>query len=144
MPAQQTYANHVRWFPLGHFVILPLLFLNLIYQTARLFQEPSWDRGFWVVLCLVFILMVFASRLQALKAQDRVIRLEERLRYTRLLPPELANKAMELRAANSVALRFAHDDELEALVTRVLNGELTTSKEIKLAVKNWKADHLRV
>ena len=144
MPVQQTYANHVRWFPLVHFVILPLLFINFIYQTVRLYQEPSWDRGFWVVICLVLILMVFASRLQALRAQDRVIRLEERLRYTRLLPADLAARAMELRTGNSIALRFAHDDELEALVTRVLDGELTTTKGIKLAITKWNGDYLRV
>jgi transcription elongation GreA/GreB family factor len=99
---------------------------------------------FLVALSLIFILMVIAARLQALKAQDRLIRLEERLRYTRLLPPELAAQAMTMRTGTTIALRFASDDELEKLVTQVLNGELTTSKEIKRAITNWNGDYLRV
>src|SRR5688500_8202399 len=111
MPEQQTYANHTRWFPLVHFVIMPLLAINLIYQSVRLFQEPSLDRGLWVVLCVVFILMVFASRLQALKAQDRVIRLEERLRFKELLSGQIAEQAFSLSTGNVIALRFAGDEE---------------------------------
>lgn len=144
MPKHQTYANHIRWYPLVHFVIQPLLIINLIYQSARLYQEPNWDMVFLVALSLIFILMVIAARLQALKAQDRLIRLEERLRYTRLLPPELAAQAMTMRTGTTIALRFASDDELEKLVTQVLNGELTTSKEIKRAITNWNGDYLRV
>ncbi len=144
MTETQTYKNHVRYFPLFHFVVTPLLILNLIYQAVRLYQEPSWDRGIWVVLCIVLILMHLAARLQALTAQDRVIRLEERLRYKELLSADLAQKASGLRTGQIIALRFAPDDELAGLVTQVLEGKLTTPKEIKMAVKNWRGDHLRV
>ena len=144
MTETQTYKNHVRYFPLFHFVVTPLLILNLIYQAVRLYQEPSWDRGIWVVLCIVLILMHLAARLQALTAQDRVIRLEERLRYKELLSADLAQKASGLRTGQIIALRFAPDDELAGLVTQVLEGKLTTSKEIKMAIKNWRGDHLRV
>lgn len=81
MRESQSYANHTRYYPLFHFVVIPLLALNLIYHLVRLFQEPGVDRGVWVVVSFVFILMMLAGRLQALRAQDRVIRLEERLRY---------------------------------------------------------------
>lgn len=141
---QQTYANHVRWYPLVHFVIMPLLVINFVYQAVRLFQEPSWDRGMWVLLCLVFILIVFASRLQALKAQDRVIRLEELLRYRQVLPAELEQRARDLPAARLIAMRFASDDELPHLVTEVLDGRLARSRDIKQAIKQWRGDHHRV
>ncbi len=144
MSNQQNYSNHVRWQPLVHFVILPLLFLNLIFQSIRLYQEPSWDRVFLVVLSLVFIMMNVAARIQALRAQDRVIRLEERLRFRELLPAPLLQQSSSLTPGQLVAVRFADDDELPIIVAGVVEGRLKTSKEIKTAIKNWRGDHLRV
>ncbi len=144
MAEQQTYANHTRYFPLFHFVVIPLLLLNLIYQAVRLYQEPSWDRGIWVVLCVVFILIALVARLMALKVQDRVIRLEERLRYHRLLGSDLAGKSENLAVGQIIALRFASDEELPGLVERTLNGEFASPKDIKLAIQSWRGDHLRV
>ncbi|MFN2501321.1 MAG: DUF6526 family protein [Pyrinomonadaceae bacterium] len=144
MPKEQTYKNYVRWYPLVHFVIAPLLVLNLIYHAVRFYQGPGTDRFVLLILGAVFILMNIAARLQALKAQDRVIRLEERLRYTKLLPPELASKAAEFPISTIVALRFASDEELSATVSEVLAGRLTSSKDIKAAIKNWRGDYLRV
>ena len=144
MDETQNYGNHVRWFPLFHFVLVPLLTLNFLYQAFRLYQEPSLDRAIWVVLCLVFVLMISAARLQALKAQDRVIRLEERLRYKELLSPDLNQKAKGLRIGQIIALRFASDEELPGLVERALNGEFAKPKDIKIAIKAWRGDYLRV
>jgi len=93
---------------------------------------------------LVLILLGISARLQALKAQDRVIRLEERLRYKELLSPELAQRASNMPEAQIISLRFASDGELAELVEQVLDGKLKSQKEIKLAVKNWRADHFRV
>ena len=144
MAEQQTYQNHTRWFPLVHFVLFPLLLINLIWQAVRLYQEPSWDRAEWLLMAFVFIGISIAARLQALKAQDRAIRLEERLRYKEVLSKDLAEKASNLKTSQIIALRFASDAELPDLVQRVLNGELKEQKEIKLAVKNWRGDYLRV
>ena len=144
MAETQNYGNHVRWFPLFHFVLVPLLTLNFLYQAFRLYQEPSLDRAVWVVMCLVFVLMISVARLQALKAQDRVIRLEERLRYKELLSPDLNRKAESLRIGQIIALRFASDEELPGLVERTLNGEFAKPKDIKIAVKTWRGDYLRV
>ena len=144
MDETQNYGNHVRWFQLFHFVLVPLLTLNLLYQAFRLYQEPSLDRAIWVVLCLVFVLMISAARLQALKAQDRVIRLEERLPYKELLSPDLNQKAKGLRIGQIIALRFASDEELPGLVERALNGEFAKPKDIKIAIKAWRGDYLRV
>ena len=143
MPKQQTYANHIRWYPLVHFVIQPLLIINLVYQSVRLYQEPSWDRGFLVMLSLLFIMMVIASRLQSLRVQDRVIRLEERLRFRELLTEEGQGHTSGLPLGNLLALRFASDEELSGIVDQIATGKLKTSKEIKMAIQNWRADHLR-
>lgn len=145
--AEQNYSNHVRWFPLFHFVVMPLLALNFLCHLIRLFMaEPESGRktlAFWVALSIVFILMVLAARLQALTVQNRVIRLEEKLRYKTVLPAELAAKAEGLSLGQIIALRFASDAELPSLVERTLNGEFATPKDIKKAVKDWRADHLR-
>lgn len=144
MKTTQTYSNHVRWFPLFHFVVVPLLLINLIYQTIRLLQEPTIDRGFLVLLSFAVILVNLAARLQSLKAQDRVIRLEEGLRYMEVLSPDLAARASALPVGKLISLRFAPDEELPGLVTKVLDGSLSSAKEIKSAIQNWRGDHLRV
>jgi len=143
MPTQQTYGNHVRYFPLFHFVLFPLLTINFIYQAVRLYQEPSVDRAVFTLLSLLFPAMIFAARLQILKVQNRVIRLEERLRYTEVLPAELASRASELKLGQTIALRFASDEELAELFRRACDRELSSAKEIKLAVKNWRGDYDR-
>jgi hypothetical protein len=144
MAETQTYQNHVRYFPLFHFVLVPILTLNFLYQSVRLYQEPSLDRTIWVVISFVFVLMILAARAQALKVQDRVIRLEENLRYKAILSPDLAHKAADLRLSQIIALRFASDAELPSLVERTLNGEFNKPKEIKLAIKDWRGDYHRV
>lgn len=144
MSEQQTYQNHTRWFPLVHFVISPLLLLMLIWQIFRLYQDFNVDRVFNLVLVIVILLLSFAARMQALKAQDRVIRLEEKLRYQAILPKDLAEKASNLKTGQMIALRFASDEELPELVQKALSGEFKDGKEIKLAVKNWRGDYLRV
>ena len=144
MAETQNFQNHTRWFPLFHFVIFPILAFNLVWQSVRLYQEPSWDRAEWVLMSIAFILMLLAARLQALRAQDRLIRLEERLRYQRLLSPELAARMSELKTGEIIALRFASDSELGALGERVLNGEFANTTEIKRAITDWRPDHLRV
>ena len=144
MAEKQTYANHIRWYPLFHFVVVPLLTLNFLSHTVRLFMAPSWGLVFWTLLSITLILLALAARLMSLKAQDRVIRLEERLRYREVLTPELAKKASDLPVLQIIALRFAPDDELAELVSQVIDGKLNTSKEIKMAIKNWKGDYVRV
>lgn len=143
MAETQNYQNHTRWFPLFHFVITPLLLFNLIWQALRLFHDPEWNHAENVLMAIVFFLIALAARTQVLIVQNRVIRLEESLRYHKLLPSDLAFKAEQLPTNIKVALRFASDDELPELVHRAVNGEFNNTKEIKLAVKNWRGDHLR-
>lgn len=144
MPATQTFQNHVRWYPLVHFVLFPLLLLHLIWRIVQLYQIPSWDGAEGVLLVVTLIILALAARAQALRAQDRIIRLEERLRYRELLPADVFERANRLSTGQMIALRFAPDPELPQLLDRVLAGDLKTSKEIKLAVQNWRGDYLRV
>ena len=124
--------------------MVPLLVLNFLSHLVRFFMAPSWALGFWTLLGFTLILLALASRLQALKAQDRTIRLEERLRYKEILSPDLAKRASEMPTGNIIALRFASDEELPDLVSQVLDGKLNSSKEIKMAIKNWRGDYHRV
>jgi hypothetical protein len=144
MAQTQNYQNHVRYFPLVHYFLTPLLLFNLIWQIVRLYQEPSWDRAEFVLLSVGFIAMNVAARLQALRAQDRVIRLEESIRYQRILSPDLAFQAEQLPTGNKLALRFASDEELPELIQKAINGDFKNSKEIKLSIKKWRGDYLRV
>lgn len=144
MAETQNYQNHVRYYPLVHFFLTPIFLFNFVWQAVRLYQEPNWDRVESLLLAIAFIGLQLAARLQALKAQDRVIRLEERLRYHAILPADLAAQAVNIKTGNILALRFASDEELPELVRKTLNGELKTSKEIKEVIKNWRGDYLRV
>ncbi len=147
MENTQTYSNHTRWFPLFHFVVMPLLLLNFLDHVVRIFTntgDQRLEQAFWAIFGLTLILLGLASRLMALKAQDRVIRLEERLRYHRILGSDLAAKAENLPVDQIIALRFASDEELSGLVERTLNGEFAKPKDIKQAIQNWRGDYLRV
>jgi len=143
MPQEQSYSNHARYFPLLHFVLMPLLLLFFLYQSVRMYQEPNLERGIWVVMSILFIVMMVAARLQTLTVQNRVIRLEEKQRYQKLLTGESLENAKKLNLSQIIALRFASDAELAGLIRQVSDGKLTTSKEIKLAIKDWRGDHLR-
>lgn len=146
MPNQQNYSNHTRWFPLFHFVVMPLLLLNFLDHLVRIFTnvgDERYEQIGWTVLGLTLILLALAARLMALTVQDRVIRLEEKLRYAGVLTPDLNARCNSLTKGQVIALRFAPDDELSNLIERTLNGEFSRTKEIKLAIKNWREDNLR-
>lgn len=143
MNAPQTFANHPKFFPLYHYVAFPLFTINLVVKAVAVFKSPSLSTGWEVVFAFALIGALLASRLMALKVQDRVIRLEERMRLARVLPAELQGAIETLRPSHLVALRFAPDDEVADLVRQVVAGKLNEQKEIKTAVRNWRADYLR-
>jgi uncharacterized membrane protein (DUF485 family) len=144
MAEQQNYSNHVRWVPLFHFFVLPVLLANFFTSVFRwrfLGFSWGWLIGMLTALAL-FILAVFA-RTFAVKVQDRVIRIEERQRCERLLPVELKSRIEEITPGQFVALRFASDNELPGLVNKVLTDKISDTKTIKQMVKNWRGDYLR-
>ena len=141
----QNLANHTRWHPPFHFVLMPFLFVNLIQSGVRVWRNMEWDtiEGFLLAFALIGIALF--ARLNALKVQDRVIRLEEQVRYQRVLSADLAARAFKrLSPSQYIALRFASDPELPGLVEKVLAGSPSSSAEIKKAVKDWRGDYFRV
>lgn len=143
MAEKQTYETHTRWFPLYHFVLTPMLLAFLLYTIVQVVRFPDLDRAMMIFLALMLTTIGLTARMSALKVQDRVIRLEERLRYRELLPKDLADKAVDLRASQMIGLRFASDEELPDLVQKTLNDQFEKPKDIKLAIKDWRGDYLR-
>lgn len=146
MPAPQSYKNHARYDPVFHFFLTPLLVLNFIFSFALFFRhhhEHPHIAVWWIVLSFLFIVMIVKARRSTLKAQDRIIRLEERLRLTALLPPAEHDLIPSFTTSQLIALRFASDAELPALARRAITENLT-SKQIKQAIVSWRPDHLRV
>ena len=139
----QNFANHTRFHPVFHFFLIPVFLITLVAAGRNLVMDPTWHSFFLVVLAAAALLAVFQMRLYALKAQDRIIRLEERVRLTSLLQEPLRSRIGELTLPQLIALRFASDGEVAGLVTRALNENLT-SKDIKAAIQQWRPDYFRV
>ena len=140
----QNFANHTRWHPPFHFFILPVMIINFFWSVVVFIKVPDWNSGWWIVVSLALLMLTFFVRTNALKVQDRIIRLEERLRYQQLLSPALTAQTAALTPAQICALRFAGDDELAELLNQVVAGQFRRPKDIKLAIKNWRADTFRV
>jgi hypothetical protein len=141
--APQNLANHVRYDPLFHFFLLPVFLISLIVSVAMLANHRDWHRLWLVVFVLGLAVAVFKIRLYALKVQDRVIRLEERLRLAALLPESERAQIPKLSEKQLVALRFASDEELPALAKRAWSENLQPA-DIKKAIRNWRPDYWRV
>ena len=146
----QTYSNHTRLDPLFHFFLLPVfalgMVLSLIHFFAHITEGSVFDHvhAFLLILLAAALLTaVLKIRLYALKVQDRVIRLEERLRLTQLLPEPQRPRIPELTEQQLIALRFASDAELPKLAERAMNEKLS-GKDIKKAIQNWRPDYWRV
>lgn len=140
----QNLRNHRRWFPLYHFFASPvtgLFFLHTLVVAVRTPTTSDWLKALYAAGLFAGIL---SARIMALAVQNRVIRLEMRLRLREVLSPALASRIRELRVKQLIALRFAGDAELPSLVERTLAGELKTPGEIKAAVTDWQPDFLRV
>lgn len=140
----QTFANHTRWQPPFHFFVVPVMLVNLIWSIVQFVLAPDWNSGWWIVVSLALLVLTNFVRTNPLKAQDRIIRLEETIRYQQLLSPAVKQHTTGLSAGQIIALRFASDAELEELVSAVAAGKLTKPKEIKQAIKSWRADTFRV
>ena len=139
----QTFANYTRWDPLYHFFALPVFFLLAIAGLVHFIWRPGLHSGLMFIVAVALAIAVLKIRLYALRVQDRVIRLEERLRYERILSNELKARIGEFNTGQLIALRFASDAEVPELARKVLNEKLGTGKEIKRLIQNWRPDYLR-
>ena len=139
----QTYANHARFDPWYHFFLAPIALIILIASIVHLVRHPHPWGVLHVVLAFALFILLFKVRTYSLKVQDRVIRLEERLRLAALLPEPLRSRINELDVRQLIALRFASDAEVPTLVERTLKENLT-QKQIKQAIQVWRPDYFRV
>jgi Family of unknown function (DUF6526) len=146
----QTYANHTRLDPPFHFFLGPVFILGLILSLVHFFYHfresnamDNFHSFLIIVLAIAMITLVLKVRLYALKLQDRIIRLEERLRLTQLLSEPLRSRIPELTEGQLIGLRFASDAEVPKLVERALNEKLKR-KDIKKSIQNWRPDYWRV
>ena len=142
--SEQNYSNHTKFVPAFHFFVLPVLVLNISWAVHR-WKMSLWsvDGAISVLTSVALVIGFLFARLFALSVQDRVIRLEERLRCERLLPQDLQSRVAEFEPAQLVALRFASDAELPGLARKVLDEKLKDRKAIKRLIKAWRPDYLR-
>lgn len=139
----QTMQNHARFVPPYHFVTSALLLLNLVWSVIQLFRAPGFGAVVGLLLAVALILMGWYMRAFPISVQDRLIRLEERLRMERLLPADLKPRINDFSRTQLIALRFASDAELPDLARKVLTENIQELGRIKAMVKNWRADHWR-
>lgn len=141
----QTYANHARYVTGYHVVAFLLVLANLVWSVVHLFRQRfSVPSVFGAVAAVALVLLFWYVRSFATGNQDRIIRLEMRLRLERLLPADLQARIAEFTTPQLVALRFAGDAELPALARKVLDERISSQKEIKLLIRDWQADYQRV
>jgi hypothetical protein len=139
----QSLKNHAKFVPLFHFFAFPIIALNAVWLTAVAVRHSSWPSAEAALTGWGLVAALFLARTFALTVQDRVIRLEMRLRLRELLPPDLQPRIHEFTRGQLVAMRFASDRELPGLARRVLDERLLDRKAIKSLITDWQPDHLR-
>lgn len=140
----QTYQTHRRFVPAYHFVTSGILLLNFIWSVVVIFRHFSASAVMNAFTAVALLLLFAYTRAFATGNQDRIIRLEMRLRLERLLPPDLKGRIGEITPRQLVGLRFASDAELPGLARQVLGDKSLTGEQIKKLVKTWEGDYLRV
>ena len=138
----QNYGNHRRWNAPWHFVVLPLLLVNAGIALIVMIRTPHRGTIWAAVLALALVAGFALLRWMVLTVQNRLVRLEERLRLGRLMP-DRHEEIEGLTLDQLIAIRFASDAEVPHMLDRISRGEITTQDEIKRAVQHWRPDHLR-
>jgi hypothetical protein len=139
----QNAKNHGRFDPLFHFFLAPVLLANLVCAIVALVHRQNFFHWWMLVLSLAAFVLLFRLRSYPLKVQDRVIRLEERLRLQALAPAEWHGQIYRLNEDQLIGLRFAADDEAVELAKQALEHNLNR-KQIKERIKSWRTDDWRV
>lgn len=140
---QQNYANHARYDPPFHFFGTMIILANIPITIWFAWKDPSFPTIWMVFIALALTVINFRTRQYALKVQDRVIRLEERLRLMRVWPESMHSRIGELTESQLIGLRFASDAEVGDLAKKALDDHMDI-KAIKQAIKNWRGDYWRV
>lgn len=139
----QNYKNHGKFVPLYHFVASMLVIINFVWSIYKVIADFSWDRMIYMLLATAIFILTYYMRTFALAVQDRVIRLEERLRFARLFPEDIQSSVNDFTIDQYIGLRFASDDELPDLARKVKDENITNRQDVKKLVKNWRADYQR-
>ncbi|MGB6200631.1 MAG: DUF6526 family protein [Candidatus Acidiferrales bacterium] len=139
----QSLDNHTRLVPAFHLFVLPVLLVNFVWSFFALRHGVRFGSVFGVLLAAALLTLALCARTFALTVQDRVIRLEMRLRMAELLPMDLKGKINDFTVGQLVGLRFACDAELPDLARRVLDERIKDRAAIKKLVKTWRPDYLR-
>lgn len=139
----QKFENHARVVPAYHMFVFGVFLINFVWRLVQLKDGITFASIMNVLLAAAFVVLFFYARVFALTVQDRVIRLEMRLRMERVLPSDLRSRIPEFTVPQLISLRFAADEELPALARQVLDEKLNDRKSIKRRIKNWQADFLR-
>jgi hypothetical protein len=139
----QNFQNHVKFVPVFHFFVLPVLLFNVGWAIYRVIHAPSANVVVALIVAIALLLAALYGRMFALAVQDRLIRLEMQLRLQGLLPVNQRPRIPEFTVNQLVALRFASDAELPGLAGKVLAENLQNRKAIKRMIQNWQADELR-
>lgn len=143
MERAQNYKNHGRVVPMYHFGVFGIFIVNFLWAVSRLRGGLAGQAVMDLLLAIGLLLLFLSVRPMILRVQDRLIRLEMRLRLREVLPADLQAKIPALTVGQLIGLRFASDAELPDLVREILAGRLTRRREIKMRVKDWQADYLR-
>jgi hypothetical protein len=139
----QNFKNHAKFVPAFHFFALPVFLVNFVWHSIQAFKHFSFGSAMGCLTALALIVLALTARVFALTVQDRVIRLEMRLRLQQLLSADLRPRIAEFTPAQLVALRFASDAELPGLARKVLDEKITERAPIKKMVTDWQPDYLR-
>ncbi len=139
----QSLKNHGRLDPPYHYFLVPITLLNLIVAIVYLVLHFTFPNAWLLVTSLALVVLVVLLRSYPLKVQDRVIRLEERLRLPALAPAAFHPQILRLSESQLIALRFASDEEVVSLAQQALNESLTR-KQIKERIHTWRPDDWRV
>jgi hypothetical protein len=140
----QTFSTHRRFIPAFHFFALPVLLINMFVVAMQFWKDPRLPNAWAVLVAVALAIGISWSRFMPLRAQDRIIRLEERTRLERLLPADLRGRIGDLTERQLIAIRFAPDNEVPDITRRALSGELKSPGDIKRAIKDWRGDYFRV
>jgi hypothetical protein len=139
--ASQNFSSHRRYYPIYHFVALPILAINLIVWIVVAVRYPgSWMNWWQVLVAFALAGLTWAARFMVLRVQDRLMRLEETLRLQRLLPDDLRARLGELSTGQLIALRFCCDTEIPELTRAVLTEPIHSREEVKKRIRTWRAD----
>ncbi len=140
----QSFANHRKFVPMYHGVLFLILVVNFIWAAWHLYKNPGMAATMNLAVGFALLILFLYARTFPLKAQDRVIRLEERMRLMEVLPEDLRGRIQELSEGQLIGLRFASDGEAGDLVRQILDGKLKGREDIKKTIKTWRPDYFRL